>query len=273
MAQLGVDTTVFRGQWRMPAYSSNPVLFSMAGVDYRLQQLAAYIASHQAAGRQGISVNEYLRSAYQGWVNHEILTYERQHLAQKYPSYRYLVQEYYEGMLLFEVSNLKVWARSADSTVLTDYYASNAHRYTWGQRVHYATCTVDDAAKLPKLQKLMISKASKLSSSALADEASRKLKCSCSCTHAAANPGDPEVASALQNPKGIGEQRSAEGPASATRILRTTQNEVKSLAECRGELTADLQQALEQQWLDELRQHHTVEVNQQALNALKAELQ
>lgn len=273
LSQLGVDTTVFRGQWRMPNYSANPVLFSMAGADYRLQRLAAYIAGHQPAGQQGLSVNEYLRIAYQSWVNHEILTYERQHLAQKYPSFRYLAQEYYEGMLLFEVSNLKVWERSTDSTVLADYYASNAHRYTWGQRVHYTTCTANDVAKLPKLQKLMVSKASKLTVSELADEATRKLKTPCTCIQGTANPGDAEVAIALQNPKGIGEHRSPDGAASITRILRTTQNEVKSMAECRGELTADLQQALEQQWLAELRQRHTVEVNKQALNALKAELQ
>ena len=245
----------------------------MAGTEFRMQRMASYIAGHQQSAGKAANVAEYVRSAYQSWVNYEILTYERQHLTDKYPSYKYLVQEYYEGMLLFEVSNLKVWGRSADSTLLADFYQRNGNRYTWKHRVHYATCTVADATKLPKLKKLMGTRALRLSARELSDEASRKLKTPCTCTRAAALPDAPEVALALQDAKGLSEHRADDGAGIATRILRTTQNEPKSLSECRGELTADLQQELERQWLDELRQHHSVEVNQQALNALKAELQ
>lgn len=273
LSDLRVDTSIFKGTWTPPQYTANPTLFKLDNRDYTLAQLAAYIAKHQANGQRNISVKRFVRESYQNWTNQEIMAYEEQHLEEKYPAYKHLAREYYEGMLLFEVSNLMVWARSNDSTLLANFYQRNSNRYTWGERTHYATYTLADASKAPKMRKLLSAKKStQRKPSDIAAEAQRKFKTTCTHTQGAIAPNAPELAEARANATGIAETTNPDGSITFTHILRTTNGDVKTLTECRGELTADLQQELEEQWLAQLRQKYSVEINQQTLQTIKAEL-
>lgn len=271
--ELKLDTSIFKGAWTIPQYASNPTLFSITGENYTLRQMAEYVHSHQPAGMQNTSVGRFAQQAYQNWVNHELMAYEEQQLQRKYPSYKHLAREYYEGMLLFDVSNQMVWAKSNDSTVLTDFYNRNQQRYLWGERSHYATYTLANAAKAPKMRKMLMAKnAAQRKPADIAAEAQRKLKTTCTYTQGVLPPNATELAAARSNANNISEQTNPDGSITFTLLLRTTNGDVKTLAECRGEATADLQQELEEQWIASLRQKYTVSINQQTLDAIKAEL-
>jgi peptidyl-prolyl cis-trans isomerase SurA len=63
-------------------------------------------------------------------VSDHIISYENSNLEKKYPEFRYLINEFHDGMLLFEISGKKVWNRiSNDSTGLHAYYEE--HRNNW----------------------------------------------------------------------------------------------------------------------------------------------
>ena len=57
-------------------------------------------------------------------------SYENSMLENKYPEFRYLMNEFHDGMLLFEISGKKVWNRvSNDSSGLFQYYMD--HKDNW----------------------------------------------------------------------------------------------------------------------------------------------
>ncbi|MGC1392290.1 MAG: peptidylprolyl isomerase [Bacteroidales bacterium] len=59
-----------------------------------------------------------------------IISYENSVLETKYPEFRYLMNEFHDGMLLFEISGKNVWNRvSNDSSGLHGYY--NEHKKNW----------------------------------------------------------------------------------------------------------------------------------------------
>ena len=63
-------------------------------------------------------------------VSDQILKYEDSRLEDKYPDFRYLIKEFHDGILLFEISGDKVWNRSQDdSSGLMNYYESNKNLY------------------------------------------------------------------------------------------------------------------------------------------------
>jgi peptidyl-prolyl cis-trans isomerase SurA len=59
-----------------------------------------------------------------------LMAYENTMLEKKYPEFRYLMKEFHDGILLFEISNKKVWDRiSHDSLGLYQYYENTKYNY------------------------------------------------------------------------------------------------------------------------------------------------
>jgi len=57
---------------------------------------------------------DYMHEIYELFVRHIVTEMEREKLESDYPEYRNLVKEYYDGILLFEVSNKRVWSQPAE---------------------------------------------------------------------------------------------------------------------------------------------------------------
>lgn len=72
-----------------------------------------------------------------GFVDDEILRFEDTQLESKYPAFKYLLQEYHDGILLFNISNDKIWEKaSVDTTGLRTFFKTNIKQYAW-QKPHY----------------------------------------------------------------------------------------------------------------------------------------
>jgi peptidyl-prolyl cis-trans isomerase SurA len=64
----------------------------------------------------------------------EVKAYADEHLEEKYPELKNLVQEYHDGILLFEVSLREVWDKAAKDTAgLEAYFQAHKKDYTWAQ--------------------------------------------------------------------------------------------------------------------------------------------
>jgi len=62
----------------------------------------------------------------------DVKAYADAHLEEKYPELKNLVQEYHDGILLFEVSLREVWDKAAKDTAgLETFFAAHKKNYTW----------------------------------------------------------------------------------------------------------------------------------------------
>ncbi|MBQ8866792.1 MAG: peptidylprolyl isomerase [Bacteroidaceae bacterium] len=102
-----------------------------------------------------------LHKQYGGKVaREEVMAYAEKELEKRYPEFRLLMQEYHDGLLLFEVSNREVWEKAAqDQKGLEKYFKKNKKKYAWdsprfkGAVVHCATPEL--AARVKKEMKKM----------------------------------------------------------------------------------------------------------------------
>ncbi len=66
-------------------------------------------------------------------IDKDIIRYEDSMLEKKYPDFRYLMNEFHDGILLFDISSKKVWNKvQEDSTGLKEYY--NLHKNDFHSR-------------------------------------------------------------------------------------------------------------------------------------------
>lgn len=100
-------------------------LFTLGDRTVSASQFVAYLAGKPTA------INN-LNKALDDFSQEEVLAYEDSRLEVKYPEFGHLMQEYRDGILLFEISNREVWDKaSVDTKGLEAYFTSNKSNYAW----------------------------------------------------------------------------------------------------------------------------------------------
>lgn len=129
--------------------TSDKVLFSMAGRDYTQQDFGQFVKkyTHKKLGDRETAINNLLKV----FQDKCVLDYEDSQLEKKYPSFANLMQEYRDGILLFEISNRMVWEKATnDKEGIEEFFKKNKKNYKWdtphfrGIVVH---CTNDSVEK------------------------------------------------------------------------------------------------------------------------------
>ncbi|MFV0267945.1 MAG: peptidylprolyl isomerase [Draconibacterium sp.] len=104
------------------------VLFSIDQRNYTTKDLQKWLSEQKI--NSGL-----LLSYYNEWVDAEIIALEDSKLEDKYPDFRYLIQEYHDGILLFNISQEKIWNfASEDSTGLQQFYGQLKDKQMWKER-------------------------------------------------------------------------------------------------------------------------------------------
>ncbi len=73
-----------------------------------------------------------LSTEFDKFCEQKLLEYEDSQLENKHPEFRMLMNEYYNGLLLFEISSREVWNKtSTDVKGLKKYFRKNKKHYAW----------------------------------------------------------------------------------------------------------------------------------------------
>lgn len=105
-------------------------LFSLNGVAHPVSELAALLKGN--ASLKGEVAGSAIESKIDELVTTKVVELEKQALETTNDDYRNLINEYRDGMLLFEISNRKVWGKaSTDIDGLTAYFEANRDKYKW----------------------------------------------------------------------------------------------------------------------------------------------
>lgn len=88
----------------------------------------------------------------------EVLERMRTEMVAKDPDLRYLIQEYHDGLLLYEMSNREVWEKAQnDEAGLRAYFAKNKKKYRWDEPrykgIAYYVKVKDDVKAVKKVLK------------------------------------------------------------------------------------------------------------------------
>ncbi|MFN7300291.1 MAG: peptidylprolyl isomerase [Bacteroidia bacterium] len=130
-----VDTSVLQAKWlrgKGPQYDL--VLFELGNEKYTADFFAGYVVANQRPSKLR-SVPALLSNHYSNWSDVVTLDYLDRRLPEKFPEFRYLYQEYKEGILLFNLAQEKVWNKAVlDTTGLRNFFDENRSKYVWNDR-------------------------------------------------------------------------------------------------------------------------------------------
>ena len=110
-------------------------LFSFAGKSFTQTDFARYLKKNSTSDKSIPS--EIIDEKLNAFADAELLSYEDSQLENKYDDFRFLMEEYHDGILLFEVSNREVWEKaSKDTPGLEKYFNEHKSDYTW-EKPHF----------------------------------------------------------------------------------------------------------------------------------------
>ena len=184
----------------------------------------------------------------------------------KYPEFGFLMKEFYEGSLLYEISLREVWEKAAqDEKGLENYYKKHKKDYRYDEPVYRGLivhCVSEDVLK--KVKKLI-----KKHPQQEWVQAIRTAFNSDSLVQVRMVRGPFTAGKSVYSDYyafGLGERPEPMPSFPATGVVGVLQKKgPDSYEDVRGEVTADYQSQLEKQWVSELRKKYTVVLYPEAL--------
>ncbi|MBM55769.1 MAG: hypothetical protein CMB32_04345 [Euryarchaeota archaeon] len=207
----------------------------------------------------------------------KILAHENSRLEEKHDDFRLLINEYHDGILLFELTDQMVWSKAVKDTLgLENFHASNASMFMWGERLDMVAyiCESNDVALKVKDAINAGESVLELRKSMLADS-----PLAIKIEEGKYSQKENEWADWIFGLRDMGQIKLSEnGPNVETLTVDNAvvvfditgfiPPSVKSLDEARGQVIASYQDHLEKQWVSELRKKYSVEVYEEVLYEL-----
>ena len=100
--------------------------------------------------------NNSFDDLYLDFLDKSLFVYEESQLENKYPEFKILLNEYREGILLFDLTNKNVWKKAVeDSLGLIKYFSDNSENYQWEERLNASIYTCIDLSTAKKVKSLL----------------------------------------------------------------------------------------------------------------------
>lgn len=233
---------------------------------------ADFINFVQKSGKKAnaTDVKRYIYKSYQTYVDDQVIDYENRHLEAKYKEFALLMNEYRDGILLFDLMDEKVWSKAVkDTTGYQNYFANHRNDYKWDNRVDASIFTFSNQKAFDTIQQLVnANQTDEDILNAIHNDSLKLVKYERKKFSKGENsevdqmkwkPGTYQV---FNNQTG--------SPLSLVRIFEKLKPSLKEIDECRGMVISDYQNQLEKEWISELKTKYQVTINQEVLKDLKS---
>lgn len=262
-----VTDSIFFGKWKASqAESLTGVIFKIGNVSFLQSDFATYLASSQRKQEiQGIEA--YVDKMYAEFLDERLLKLEDSQLEQKYPEFKALMGEYRDGILLFDLTDQKVWSKAVKDTVgLETYYQKNKNNYKWDTRLDASIYTIKDPKAVQKVRNFV---KSGLSDNDILKEINSDSLHILTIESAKFSRKDNRLIDSIPWTPGFSNEIVNKGTTVLVYVHKVLKPAVKELAEAKGLITADYQNYLEKEWITSLRTKYPVEVNREVLAKIK----
>jgi peptidyl-prolyl cis-trans isomerase SurA len=231
-------------------------LFKVDNKSYTMIQFQWFLKN------EGIETGPYTDN-FDKWVTHEITKLESTKLEAKYPDFRYLFQEYHDGILLFNISEEKIWNFAAKDTVgLEEYYKKNGGKYLWEERFKGMIVTCKDKATREEADKYFAADMTTTEITDLLNKTENVITINEGAWEKGSNPVVDYYVWNGPEPANFDSELS---------FIRGDKipPEPKKLDEARGLYVSDYQKYIEENWIKELRAKYKITVNKKLLKTIK----
>lgn len=265
-----LDSTYLKATWKAESAGKlgNKEIFVLGGKVYGQNDFAKFLESQMTYRPGENNIPELIRTMFKTWVDESVVAFEDSQLENKYTDFANLYREYRDGILLFDLTDQKVWSKAVKDTAgLRAYYEKNKNKFMWDERAEVTTykCLNEKVAK--DLRKML--KAGK-SEKEITDAINKTSQLNLSVENITYLKGENKSLDANWKQGALPNEIDSRDKTVKVMVINNILPKTpKTLGECRGSVTADYQDYLDKEWLNYLKTKYEVKVDEAVLNTIK----
>ena len=226
-----------------------------------------YLLKSKSIEKNKIDQN-LIKQQFEKFINQKIIDFEKTQLEAKHPDFKALMKEYRDGILLFEISDQKIWTKAIKDTAgLKEFYALNKATWIWPNRVNGTLFTSESKKTLKKVSSLKTKKS--LSNDSIMSILNKDNLFNLKYENKIIDDFSKYNLTFDQLNKGYNGPFNYEEKLVLFYVEEKLPQRNKELKEAEGIIVSAYQNYLEDQWLTRLKKNHTITINHNTLYSIK----
>lgn len=267
-----VTDSIYTGRWTFDATSTamKNTAFSIGKEKITYLKFAEFIDENQSKIRNtNKSIPELLIGYYKTFEENTLKEFYKTSLAIENQEYANLLQEYHDGLLIYDLMQKNIWEKTKNDTIgLEKYFEKNRSNYKWEMRVEALIGSTTNNQIIDQVVQMLNQNNTEedIKAAFNTDE-----KVNISFTKGVYELGHTALPKGFNPKTGIAVYEVNNNGVKTyviTKVNQVLPAGTKNLDEVRGRVTGDYQNYLEQEWMKALRNKYKVEINKKVLKKL-----
>jgi len=231
---------------------------------------ANYLLTSQKKMNTGKPFNIIVRESYDEFIGNHVLGYHEEHLEEVNEDFRVIVEEYRDGLLLFDLMESEVWnAAKKDSIRLNDYFTKNAADYKWNVRAMAEVASSADKAVIAKVKKYL---EKGWDTEKIKATINKKGKLNVIFTKDTMDMDHRALPKDFKFKEGVSDIYDYNKAHIVVKVDELIESSQKSFEEAKGAVLSDFQEYFEDNWIQTLRNKYKVSVDSQVMDKVRQEI-
>ena len=267
-----VTNDYYENKWEVPADTKafDKKLFTINDKAITGTSFLIYLKTQEKAGLTLKPITKLVDSFYQKYLDEQLTSYYTDNLEKEFPDFSNVMDEYRDGLLLFDLMEKEIWDRSKTDTLgLKNFYESQKSLYQWKTRMDVIIASSTNMEVIKKAQKLL---KKKVAPEKIKEQLNTKDKVTVMTNVGVFEEGNDALPKNLKQVEGLSEIMKDGDYYFVTMVNKVIPAGAKTLEECKGKAINDYQQHLEQNWVAELKKEFTIKTFPEVFEKVKKEL-
>lgn len=266
-----VTDSFYKRTWEIPENLNNEKLLNtIREKQITYGEFANYLKNAQRKLRSQKPLQVVIQENYKEFIDSSVLKYYEDNLENENQEFSNIVDEYRDGLLLFDLMESKIWnAAKKDSLGLKEFYEKNKENYFLNERVEAQVASTPKENIIKKVSKMLTDE---ISEDKIKETLNKKGKVNVIFTSGIMDKDHQALPSDIEFKEGLSKIYKHNDSFVVVKVKKILPKEQLSFEDAKGRVITNFQDQKEKSWIQDLHQKYKVVVNNVVLNKIKAQI-
>ena len=261
----------FKQSWKTPEDINQGTLISIRDTTITYKVFADYLMSNQRKyNNRLVDYKLLLNTEYDTFLEQQVLKYHEDNLEFENADFAFVLKEYRDGLLLYDLMEKEVWnAAVKDSVGLQNFYDANESNYVWGDRVD---AVILSSASKDSIEKVKTELQQDISVEKIMESINKDDNLNVISTADTFEKGNQALPENFEFVEGVSRIYEHNDSFHVIIVKTVIPASNKTLEEARGKVISDYQNNIETNWVKSLNERFKVNIDKKVLKRVKKQI-